>query len=435
MKRKQPVSKLRPTPLLLLLLLVVMSCGDKPKSNFSGDYVIPKTETFEATTFENTQRVSSEVLNHLDGYDENTGTYTFSGSPSMIESLKTGTVVLFEAHSLRKIKAIRKENGKTIVESDPAMLTEYFKDATIQYEAPISWTRPEVAASKVTFGQPIATIAMPLMATLGDEGLGVKFERELKGWKVTFELKPEAGEKLNIELTAEKQHVCRIKAEGYISSLTSNASIVIENGTTQQFSYRNDGLEGEIELKFAAVGLGSEIAYLEIPAQIERTILVEGFIPVTLRLKANLKIFPEVAAGSSSQVSMKLAYNSNLGFSYQTGRVQPSGGMSSENAEQTGDCNTATAGIAGMGVGIEFPRFEIGILGNVVVPYLVLNTHTSSYLSTGLLDNRPCHEAKIKYDAHAGVSMRFLGVLSINNDYKLFENEKKWVAQGSHCGD
>ncbi len=88
-----------------------------------------------------------------------------------------------------------------------------------------------------------------------------------------------------------------------------------------------------------------------------------------------------------------------------------------------------------MGVGVEFPRFEIGIFGNTIVPYLLLNTHTSSYLSTGLLDNRPCHTATCKYVVHAGLSLSFLGLGAINHDYKAFEEEKRWIAEGSHCGD
>ena len=424
---------------VLSLVLILFSCGgDKNKSHSSSkNHIIPKTQTLKATPKENTTSISASVIANLENYDAETGTYTFSDDADEVEDLEVGTVVLFEGHSLRKIKSVKKEGGKIMVESEFARLTDYFKEADISYSAPVTWDKAGVAAANVKVGQPIATIVPPLFTTLDgeEEGLHVKIEREIRGWKIEFELTPEAGDKLKIKLTATKERVCSITAEGFISSFTSNSSIQIEGGETQQFSYNNDGLEGEVELKFAAVGLGSEIAILEIPATIERTILVQGIIPVTLRLKANLKIYPEVAAGSSSQASMKLTYNSNLGFSYDGSRMNTTGGVSNDTAEQTGDSNTATAGIAGMGVGGEFPRFEIGILGNTVVPYLLLNTHASSYLSTGLLDNRPCHTATLKYAAHAGVNMNFLGVMTINNDYKIAEQEKRWKAEGSHCGD
>lgn len=425
--------------LLVSTLFLMVSCnGDKNKSQGnSKPHIIPKSETFKATTKENTTTITASEIDKLESYNSETGTYTFSGSADEVEDLEVGKVVLFETHSLRKITAVKKEGGKIIVESEYARLTDYFKEASISYSAPVSWDKKGIAATKVTLGQPIAVMANPSLLLLQDieNETSISLEREIRGWKVGFELQPESGGKLNITLSAEKERICSIKAEGFISSFTSNATIEIGNGETQEFSYNNDGLEGEVELKFAAVGLGSEIAILEIPATIERTILVQGIIPVTLRLKANLKIYPEVAAGSSSQASMKLTYNSNLGFSYGNGSMSTTGGVSNDTAEQTGDSNTATAGIAGMGVGVEFPRFEIGILGNTVVPYLLLNTHASSYLSTGLLDNRPCHTATIKYEAHAGVSMDFLGVMSINNDYKIFEDERRWTAEGSHCSD
>lgn len=425
--------------ILLLLLTLLISCGrDTKKSNhFSNTYLVPKSEKLQATLQENTTSVSASVLSDLENYNPETGTYTFSGSADEVENLEPGKVVLFETHSLRKIKSVKKEGGKIMVESEYAKLTDYYKEADISYSTPVTWDKAGVAAAKVKVGQPIATIIPPLLTSLEgeEEGLHVKIEREIRGWKIEFELTPEAGDKLKIKLTATKERVCSITAEGFISSFTSNAAIQINGGETQHFSYNNDGLEGEVELKFAAVGLGSEIAILEIPAEIERTILVQGIIPVTLRLKANLKIYPEVATGASSQASMKLTYNSNLGFSYDGSRMNTTGGVTNDNLDQTGDSNTATAGIAGMGVGVEFPRFEIGILGNTVVPYLLLNTHASSYLSTGLLDNRPCHTATLKYAAHAGVTMSFFGIGSINNDYKIAEQEKRWKAEGSHCGD
>jgi hypothetical protein len=447
---KTSTNQFRLLLLVSILTTVLFSCGDA-KNKYSFERVIkPASESFEATTQENTKQVSSAVLSDLISYDQKTGNYVFTDDAKTVEGLKPGTVVLFEGHSLRRIKSVKSEGDKILVSSEFAKLTDYYKDAKISYSAPINWNASTADSYTMKIGQPIVTMASPALAMVnpqlegdgndpispeGDEGIHVRYEETIKGWKVGFNLTPEAGGKLKIKLSAEKGNVCSIVAEGFISSFTSNAQINISNGETQQFSYRNDGMQGEMEVKFAAVGLGSDIAILEIPAKLERTILVNGFIPVTLRLKANLKIYPEVAPGSSSQVSIKLNYNSDLGFSYETGHVNTFADVTGDTAEQTGDSNTATAGIAGMGVGVEFPRMEIGIFGNTIVPYLLLNTHTSSYLSTGLLDNRPCHTATCKYAVHAGLSFSFLGIASINNDYKAFEQEKRWVAEGSHCGD
>lgn len=416
--------------LLLSSIFLFLSCGDSSSEGTSEEVIIPEEETINATKQENTTAIPKKTMADLESYDSESGSYVFDKGAKSVEDLKPGTVVLFEGHSLRKIKSVNKEDGKIKVETEFAKLTDYYKEAEISYSAPINWSEASTASTRVSYGQPIATLRPN--ALINDPN--VELKTKLNGWDINLKLTPKAGEKLEIELGAKKGNLCSIKAEGFISSFTSNANISISNGETTHFSYNNQGMRGEMEVKFAAVGLGSEIAILEIPATIEKTILVQGIIPVTFRLKANLKIYPEVAVGNSSQVSMKVNYNSNTGFSYSAGSLTTTGGVSDDNAEQTGDSNTAAPAIAGMGVGVEFPRFEIGILGNFVVPYMVLETHTSSYLSTGLAGGAPpCHMAKIRYKMHTGVTMNFLNVATIHNDYKIFEKEKKWEAPGSYC--
>jgi hypothetical protein len=438
----------------LTMLVFITSCGGGDTNGGDNPYpnaIIPEKLTFNVTVQQNTEAVKADVMTELESYDPESGTYVFTNEADQVADLAPGKVVLFEGHSLRKISGVEKREGKIIVHSEFAKLTDYYKDADITYSQKITWDNQAAASTRVQLGEPKV-----IMAGFGqlaqaesdggegatesdfegsEEGLHVRLQQEINGWKVGFELTPQSGDRLNIKLTAEREHVCTISAEGHISSFTSNADIQISGGETQEFSYNNDGMEGEVEVKFAAVGLGSDVAILEIPASIERTILVNGIIPVTLRLKANLQIIPEVSVGSSSQASVILRYNSNTGFAYNAGSVTAQGEVTSDGPEQTGDCNTASAAVAGMGVSVEFPRFEIGILGNLVVPYLLIKTHTSSFIQTGAFGGRPCHQATCKYEAHAGVNMSFLNVASINYDYKITEHEQRWTAPGSQCDD
>lgn len=444
----------RVLPFALAAMFLITACGGGGTSDGENPYtdaIIPEEQTFHVTLQENTEAIKAHVMSDLESYDAESGTYVFNSDADDVGDLAPGKVVLFEGHSLRRITSVESSNGKVIVHSEFAKLTDYYKDADISYSQKITWDKSSAASTRVQLGEP--KFAMAGFGQLAqaegeggesgsgsdfhgdEEGLHVRLNQEINDWKVGFELTPQSGDRLNIKLTAEREHVCTISAEGFISSFTSNADIQIAGGETQQFSYNNDGMEGEVEVKFAAVGLGSDIAILEIPASIERTILVNGIIPVTLRLKANLQIIPEVSVGSSSQASVILRYNSNTGFAYNAGRVTAEGEVTSDGPEQTGDCNTASAAVAGMGVSVEFPRFEIGILGNLVVPYLLLKTHTSSFIQTGAFGGRPCHQATCKYEAHAGVNMSFLNVASINYDYKITEHEQRWEAPGSQCED
>lgn len=433
------MKNLRVISLLFYVVFCTMlfSCGgnDSKQSDLIKNAIKPKQETFEATTQENTASVSLSEMNSLESYDLETGVYVFNNT-DVIENLTIGTVVLFEGHSLRKITSVVAEGGKIKVQTEFAKLTDYYKELDLKYTALVDWSANNtVATTSVKVGMPIATMINPVATLVApqENSRSAKLKTTIQGWKIELKLEPK-GDKMKLELVGKKGNLCSIKAVGEISSFESSSEIQISNGQTQHFSYDNRGLNGEMEVKFAAVGLGSEIAMLEIPAKIEKTILVYGVIPVTLRLKANLKIFPEVAVGSSSQVSMKLKYNSTTGFLYDGSGLTPRGVITGDEPEQTGDSNTATPAIAGMGVGVEFPRFEIGILGNLVVPYLMVDTTHSSYLSTGLAGGAPpCHLARLKYKAKAGVTMNFLNVASVHNDYTIFEKEKKWTSEGSFC--
>ena len=423
--------------LLFIFTTLITSCGDNDAKNSDSikDAILPSKETFKATTQENTTSVSLTTMNSLVSHNPEAGTYIFSKNDE-IAALTPGTVVLFEGHTVRKITSVQTEGNQVTVQSEYAKLTDYYKELDLSYTAPIRWNDDtSVATTSAKVGMPIATMisSTPNLLATQTNSQSVKLKTTVQGWKIEIKIEPD-GDMLKLELVGKKGNVCSIKAEGKISSFESTSQLQISNGQTQHFSYNNSGLNGEMEVKFAAVGLGTEIAMLEIPAVIEKTILVQGIIPVTLRLKANLKIFPEVAVGSSSQVSMKLKYNSTTGFSYDGSGLTPRGAITGDAPEQTGDCNTATPAIAGMGVGVEFPRFEIGILGNVVVPYLMVDTTYSSYLSTGLAGGAPpCHLARLKYKAKAGVTMSFLNVASVHNDYTIFEKEKKWTSEGSYC--
>ncbi|MAY51677.1 MAG: hypothetical protein CMC75_00240 [Flavobacteriaceae bacterium] len=422
--------------LLGFTAIIFMACGGNESGNQGSvrDAIVPVQEKLEAVTQEGTASISLKTMDALQTYDKANGTYVFNKN-NEVENLTPGTVVLFEGHSLRKIASVSSEGNKTMVTTEFAKLTDYYKELDLSYTAPVNWgDDTAMAGTSVKVGTPIATMIQPMPTLLAAQASqSVELKTKVKGWDIEIKVEPE-GDDMKLELVAKKEHLCSIKAEGKISSFESTSEIRISDGQTQHFSYDNRGMSGEMEVKFAAVGLGSEVAMLEIPAKIEKTILVQGIIPVTLRLKANLKIFPEVAVGSSSQVSMKLTYDSNAGFVFDGSRLTPRGAIEGANPEQTGDSNTATPAIAGMGVGVEFPRFEIGIFGELVVPYLLLDNTFSSYLSTGLAGGAPpCHLARLKYKSKAGVTMNFLGVASIHNDYTIFEKEKKWTSEGSYC--
>ncbi len=83
---------------------------------------------------------------------------------------------------------------------------------------------------------------------------------------------------------------------------------------------------------------------------------------------------------------------------------------------------------AGLGLGLEFPRIEIASLGEIIVPYFLMNT----YLDTQLDTYRPCQMGNMKSKLVAGLSLSFFGA-SYNAERELWKAQKRWEKEGSNC--
>ncbi|MBA2500653.1 MAG: hypothetical protein H0V30_13060 [Chitinophagaceae bacterium] len=89
-----------------------------------------------------------------------------------------------------------------------------------------------------------------------------------------------------------------------------------------------------------------------------------------------------------------------------------------------GETLSAGAMGAGIGMGLEFPRFEIALLGEIIVPYFVINTQLDTY--------RPCQMGNMKGKLVAGLSLSFFRA-SYNAEKELWSAKKRWEREGSNC--
>ena len=325
---------------------------------------------------DNTAEVALEVMKSLESYDNSK--LVFDGSPAEVKALKTGQVVLFEGNSLRKIISINESGGKTTVNTTNAKFNEYYKSAKVSFEKQMYWTPENIknARFRVADGK--------LRSVTGTTDDGVEFSGELSGWKLNLKLTPEGGggRKLNVELTAKRGEVAGIEVKGFISDFSATSDIDMNNGNLDSYNHEHNDLNGELEVKYAFLSL-SDIAQISIPLEISRTILVNGVIPVTFTLKCNLKVFPEIIENSTCQAHLKLTYNGTQGFTYNNRNIAAAGTLGGFDVTRIGDTGSASEGIVGVGVGLEFPRFQIGIFHSVVVPYILNNTSVTSYFESG----------------------------------------------------
>ena len=365
---------------LLLIILLFNNCGgDKNGNGDNGDIPEPDKSTYEVEFTENTVVVEKEIMESFISSDLASGIYKFKDDAGELPEFQPGKVVFFYGHSVRRINSVSKEGSEIILNTEYVTLNESIKNGSIGWETKIDWSsgQSEVQKASLVLGDAIFTSET-------STELKIHYEGEIQGWDISLDLEPKDNN-LSIEISGSKsvngREALTINGKGFISQFSTSMHVDFVNSEMRSFDYRNQDLKGELEIKFAAVGLGSEVAQLQIPAKIKIPLVIHG-IPVSINIGCNLKIFPEVKEGASSQASYKLTYDADMGFQFSENSAQANSKLNSNNMEETGETVSAGVVTTGVGVGLEFPRFEVAILGEVIVPYFVYNTSVTTFYET-----------------------------------------------------
>jgi hypothetical protein len=380
----------------------------------------------------NTAEVPLETMTKsFESFDKATGQMTFKSDASELKSLKTGSVVLFTGHSLKKISNVTESGGKIVVKTSAAKFVDYYKSAKIAYKTNFQWNASTLASSRIQVnGDPNARVRHI-------EGTNEwSYKGKIGNWEMELKLAPEtSGEnrKLAIQLNGKRGNLGGVEFKGFISNFEIENNISVDNSRVTNYSETHTGANGEIEAKYAFLSLANEDAAFELPIDFFRTMIVHGVIPVTYRLRCVFKVYPQVSANSSSQANLKLTYSGTNGFNYQNNGLTPRATMTNFNPSIIGDTGSASTGIVGVGVGLEFPRFEIGIFDTVVVPYMLMNTSIVNYFESGLpFMPGPCNRTRLTFKGVAGLEMSFLGA-NFKQEMTLFEKMQEYKTEGSKC--
>lgn len=421
----------------LIVVLMMNSCGGDKNGNKEKNNKIPEADksTYEVEFTDITEVIDEEVMGSFISSDKKTGVYKFKSDADDLLDLKPGKIVFFYGNSVRRVNNVVEDGEKIIVNTEYVTLNEAIKNGTIGWENKIDWSsgQAEVQNASLLIGGDEIFAAQETETS----EFKIHYEGKLKGWDISLDLLPK-NNKLTIDITATKeiggQKVCTISGKGFISQFTNECHFRFTDSNLDSFEMVNHGINGQLELKFAAVALGTETAQLVIPAKIKIPTRVYG-IPVSINLGCNLKIFPEVGQGASSQASYKITYNSDMGFKFAENTAEATSKLNSQNMEVTGETVSAGVITTGVGVGLEFPRIEVAVLGEVIVPYFLYNTSIVTFYEPGLASNvPPCQEGKMTIKCVSGVDLQFFGAsYAFSKDH--FEKVKKWQTEDSHCED
>lgn len=371
----------------------------------------------------NAVEIDESGMQYLEKADQKGGLYIFSDDADKVAKLSKGSFVFFKNHSVRRIVNIEKKDGKLLVRTAKCRFIDVFTDAHLHFKEKYDWRDNSTAMLEqmgFSFGE-VAFAQDPISQSLSYEGT-------LRGYKIKIQLQPEGGRKLNFDISVKRESKANINFRGFITDFENETEVVVADSQLELFRSQNSNLRGEVEVKFAAIELGDEGELVNIPwTMFNRTILISG-VPFQFKIKANVKVFPAIPSEASSQGHMKFTYASNTGFNYSGRMLKPEGNVTQQTFEVLGETLSAGTMGAGIGMGLEFPRFEIASLGEIIVPYFATNT----YLDTQLDTYRPCQMGNMKGKLVAGLSLSFFGA-SYNAEKEMWSAKKRWEREGSNC--
>lgn len=374
------------------------------------------------------KEVPDADMNKLEKADMKSGEYVFSSSATNVAKLEPGSFVFFRNHSVRKIISTGKKDGKIVVQTEKCKFTDVFSDAHLHFKEHYDWKDNSNAILhkfNMSFGS--AAIAQGGGSSVSQN---LKYEGDLAGYHISISLKPEGGRKLNYEIVMSRQNAghANITFRGFISDYDNETELTVANSELQLFRSQNQKLHGEVEVLFAAVELGEDGELINIPwTMFERPILIGG-IPFVFKTKANVKVFPYIQENASSQGNFKFTYDSNIGFQYTGNAVNAEGSVASNTMEVIGETLSASMMGNGIGMGVEFPRFEIASLGEIVVPYFLMNTAVDTQVDT----YAPCQMGNMRCKLVAGLTLSFFGA-SYSAEKELWKAHKRWQREGGNC--
>ncbi|MCH8982733.1 MAG: hypothetical protein IH943_01360 [Acidobacteria bacterium] len=427
---------------LVVLAMVAGAC--------SGSGSEPPSASKLETNFDVTPQANAVILDEslvedlLVSSDPDAGEYRFRGSKDDIGSPEIGQAVALGGAGFGIVSSVLEEGGETVLQLSEATLGDIVDTGTLEWDYDVSWADFEFTFEETAgLSGPVFAAMAPVVAQTSQK---TTIEFTHQGWKFTIELEPK-DERLNFKLVGSlsigtSPAQASISGQGWVSGFNYSSTLEYEGGSPVDMTTDINGLQGEIELKWAAFRTPqqaiTEIVKFNAPLSLPIPIPGPYGIPMALQLKVAGRIVPELSAlESSSGGSWKVKYSSDQGFKVESDGVGlPQGVLKSDAIDTSGDTVTAGLGPAGFGLGVEFPRFELGFVGYSPFAFITIDTYSTSLWTPGTTltaDIPPCQYGYTKFSAIAGYQLKVLGWASLTDQYTLWEKQVDKYLDGKEC--
>lgn len=417
--------------------------------------------SFEVTPQEDAALLDSDMVDErLSSSDATAGEYRFSGSVPELASLRVGQPVVIPNAGFGIVRTVTENAGETVLQVDEATLGDIIDTGTLEWDYDVSWSDFEVDIKELAATPGVTSVrigdmpeepnlvyaGLPLAAS--DDKRKIEIEFESGGWVFKLELEPK-DDRLNVNLDgsvraksdAAEVKMAGIVGKGWVSGFNYSSFMEFEGGTATSMSTEINGLQGEMEVQWAAFRTEretlTEIVRFEMPATLPIPLTGPFGIPFVLNLTFKGRIVPELSVpDASSGGSWKVSYTSDQGFGIESGGSQPKGSLRSQSIDTSGETVTAGHGPAGFGVGMEFPRFELAIVGVEPFAFITLDTYATSLWTPGTTltsDIPPCQYGYAKISSVAGYQLKIAGLAKFADQHTLWEKQVDKYLDGKVC--
>ncbi len=401
--------------LIIIAFAAMASCSkDNSSTNTTPDNTVDVAYANISWTPATIKFEANEVVENDSTYD----VVSFSSDNSKAKNLKIGDILFIFGKALKKVSTISENNGKITVETEFCTLNEAIANGEIVWNKKMLWTEDLIQGvqidSKYPTVQKIMGNSIEFSFPVGNGMTGkIKMVMNKERLDATCEITKEIG-------------IAKIRyaMEGFAQKIKSEGKIKYENQKLKEFKYVNSNVEGEVTVSLTATGSSTDLLNdIELPLVLVKVPLVIAGIPCFFNVKMLFVINTKLASiDASAHIKSKFTFNSTTGVKYDGTDVGIVGSAGPYNMDFIKDsCWVGSSVAAGINFGLTFPRFELGIFGNVIVPYV----HTAFLIGGSFTaGTKPCLKADASFIGAAGYDLNFFGLIKFKGKKNLWQFDK-----------
>lgn len=401
----------------LLFVALALSVGC-PKDN--NDWK-PDSVTYDVDLASNTVLIDAAHLNLLVNADDENHVYTLNaaGVQAAGLDLAVGKPLVIHGVAARKIASVTPDGDNLVVETDFVPLNEIFTDGTIAWDYGVEFTPDKIQIVEVEGKE----YAVP------KDGTPVNISFEIGEYK--YEIKATLdGESSTFEFTVTKGLAATVEgkfvASGTIQRFRSKNDFELSGGELKSWGTDFTGMSGDATLELIVTASGADAVDYKLPVPIMKIPFLVGPVPVVLGVKIQFVIKGSVPYDGSAHVKSKFTYNSDLGLKFDGTEVSAGGSLAGltfgDATHQTG-----ASSAVGANFGIGFPRVELSIFGDSIVPWA-----QTAFLIGGSYTFTPaCQTADAEFIGAVGYNLGLFGFDLLSGKKTLFDHKKELLRAGS----